>query len=54
MSADGKPYPVRNRLSLCRCGKSGNTPFCDGSHVHHSLTYHGEIVNRPKNRRTCV
>jgi CDGSH-type Zn-finger protein len=35
VSADGKGYTVRNRLTLCRCGKSGNTPFCDGSHVEH-------------------
>jgi CDGSH-type Zn-finger protein len=35
VSADGKPYTVRNRLTLCRCGKSGNKPFCDGSHVQH-------------------
>jgi CDGSH-type Zn-finger protein len=33
ISADGKPYTIRNRLTLCRCGKSGNKPFCDGSHV---------------------
>ena len=33
VSADGKPYTVRNRLTLCRCGRSGNKPFCDGSHV---------------------
>jgi CDGSH-type Zn-finger protein len=33
ISADGKPYTVRNRLTLCRCGKSRNKPFCDGSHV---------------------
>jgi hypothetical protein len=33
ISADGKPYPVRNRVTLCRCGKSGNKPFCDGSHI---------------------
>jgi hypothetical protein len=33
VSADGKPYTVRNRLTLCRCGKSRNKPFCDGSHV---------------------
>jgi len=32
-SADGKLYTARNRLTLCRCGKSGNKPFCDGSHV---------------------
>lgn len=35
VSADGKPYTVRNRLTLCRCGKSCNKPFCDGSHVQH-------------------
>jgi CDGSH-type Zn-finger protein len=34
-SADGKPYTVRNRVTLCRCGKSENKPFCDGSHVEH-------------------
>jgi len=31
-SADGKTYEVRNRVTLCRCGKSSNRPFCDGSH----------------------
>lgn len=32
-SADGTAYEVRNRVTLCRCGASGNKPFCDGSHV---------------------
>lgn len=32
-SADGKAYPVRNRVTLCRCGKSANKPFCDGTHI---------------------
>lgn len=32
-SADGEPYPVRNRVTLCRCGKSENKPFCDGTHI---------------------
>ncbi len=31
-SADGKIYCVRNRVTLCRCGKSLNKPFCDSSH----------------------
>jgi CDGSH-type Zn-finger protein len=31
-SADGKTYRVRNRVTLCRCGKSKNKPFCDSSH----------------------
>ena len=32
-SADGQVYEVRNRIMLCRCGKSRNKPFCDASHV---------------------
>ncbi|PSL48379.1 CDGSH-type Zn-finger protein [Chitinophaga niastensis] len=31
--ADGVPYEVRNRVTLCRCGASANKPFCDGSHA---------------------
>ena len=31
-SATGKTYKIRNRLTLCRCGKSSNKPFCDSSH----------------------
>lgn len=31
--AAGEPYEVRNRLTLCRCGRSANKPFCDGSHL---------------------
>ncbi|MGZ4149742.1 MAG: CDGSH iron-sulfur domain-containing protein [Actinomycetota bacterium] len=32
VGADGTPYEVRNRETLCRCGHSRNKPFCDGSH----------------------
>lgn len=32
-SPDGQTYEKRNRVTLCRCGKSKNKPFCDGSHV---------------------
>lgn len=31
-SADGSLYESRNRVTLCRCGKSENKPYCDGSH----------------------
>jgi len=31
--ADGEEYPARNRMTLCRCGKSANKPFCDGTHI---------------------
>ena len=30
--SDGTTYKVRNRVTLCRCGRSKNKPFCDGSH----------------------
>jgi CDGSH-type Zn-finger protein len=33
VSADGFEYEVRNRATLCRCGQSGNKPFCDGTHA---------------------
>ncbi|MBN1524715.1 MAG: CDGSH iron-sulfur domain-containing protein [Spirochaetales bacterium] len=33
VSADGTIYAKRNRVTLCRCGKSQNKPFCDGSHI---------------------
>jgi CDGSH-type Zn-finger protein len=32
LSADGSTYEVRNRVTLCRCGRSANKPFCDGTH----------------------
>jgi CDGSH-type Zn-finger protein len=32
-STDGSIYEIRNRVTLCRCGKSSNKPFCDGSHL---------------------
>lgn len=33
VSADGRVYEVRNRQAICRCGRSANKPFCDGSHA---------------------
>ena len=33
ISADGNMYEVRNRITLCRCGRSENKPFCDGTHI---------------------
>jgi CDGSH-type Zn-finger protein len=33
-SANGTVYEVRNRVTLCRCGRSSNKPFCDTAHMH--------------------
>ena len=33
VDASGRPYEIRNRVTLCRCGASKNKPFCDGSHI---------------------
>lgn len=32
-SESGKSYEVRQKQTLCRCGASGNKPFCNGSHA---------------------
>ncbi|MGH8621266.1 MAG: CDGSH iron-sulfur domain-containing protein, partial [Burkholderiales bacterium] len=32
-NARGEDVPVRGRFALCRCGSSGNKPFCDGTHA---------------------
>lgn len=32
VGSEGVAYEVRNRMTLCRCGTSGQMPFCDGTH----------------------
>ncbi len=33
IGADGRAYEIRNRMTLCRCGRSENKPFCNGAHA---------------------
>ena len=41
---DGKPYELRNRVTLCRCGASNNMPFCNGSHA--SIKFQDGLINK--------
>ncbi|MFY9580626.1 MAG: (4Fe-4S)-binding protein [Gaiellaceae bacterium] len=34
VGADGTELARLERAALCRCGQSGNKPFCDGTHEH--------------------
>jgi CDGSH-type Zn-finger protein len=36
--ADGQPFETRNRVTLCRCGRSAIKPLCDGSHAKVGFT----------------
>ena len=33
IASNGAAYETRNRVTLCRCGRSQNKPFCDGTHA---------------------
>ncbi|HXR34115.1 MAG TPA: CDGSH iron-sulfur domain-containing protein [Verrucomicrobiae bacterium] len=37
---DGKAFGLggRTAVSLCRCGHSSNSPFCDGTHKRQNFT----------------
>lgn len=35
LDGEGNVYTTKPSFSLCRCGKSNNKPFCDGSHKGH-------------------
>jgi CDGSH-type Zn-finger protein len=44
VSSDGDIYEVRNRVTLCRCGKSTNKPYCDGTHIMTSFNDGDESI----------
>ncbi|WP_433444199.1 CDGSH iron-sulfur domain-containing protein [Nonomuraea sp. CA-141351] len=44
LRADGLPLQTRNRMTLCRCGHSGNKPLCDGT--HRKIDFREEMQSR--------
>lgn len=40
---DGREIPHLDPMSLCRCGQSGNKPFCDGTHL--TIDFDGTLAN---------
>jgi uncharacterized Fe-S cluster protein YjdI/CDGSH-type Zn-finger protein len=47
VAADGSTLRESRRQYFCRCGNSGNKPFCDGSHNRVGFTDDGLGVRRP-------
>lgn len=44
---EGKKFEHLENYNLCRCGKSKNMPFCDGSHIHDN--FNGKTKTSRKN-----
>jgi len=38
LNSKGEPLPARSTMRLCRCGGSGNKPFCDGTHMRNGFS----------------
>ncbi|MDR2686088.1 MAG: CDGSH iron-sulfur domain-containing protein [Rickettsiales bacterium] len=37
---NGATYEIRQKQTLCRCGRSGNKPFCNGAHASSRFLAH--------------
>lgn len=40
---DGREIAHDDPMALCRCGQSGNKPFCDGTHA--TIDFDGTLKN---------
>ncbi|MGN9845131.1 ferritin-like domain-containing protein [Nonomuraea sp. H19] len=52
LRADGRPLETRNRMTLCRCGHSGNKPLCDGT--HREIGFREETPGHENERRLAT
>lgn len=50
LDADGNAYETTDAVALCRCGRSGTKPFCDGSHerTHFSAVNRAPVTPTPR------
>lgn len=67
-AASGQAIACKDVAALCRCGHSGNKPFCDGTHkkvgfrserenkrtLHRERPYEGEKITIYDNRTICA
>jgi glutamate synthase domain-containing protein 2/CDGSH-type Zn-finger protein len=47
---DGNPIDTKPKMALCRCGKTANRPFCDGTHVAENFS-DAKLEGRVEDRR---
>jgi len=48
----GEPLPAAPQVALCRCGESGDKPFCDGAHARTSFSGAKDPKRVPDQRDT--
>lgn len=54
IGADGATLPTKPKMAICRCGGTGNRPFCDGSHKRIGFTDEKIEGRNPDQRDTYV
>ncbi len=42
-TAVARPTKTNDRIAFCRCGASGNKPFCDGTHKQNGFEAPGGV-----------
>lgn len=47
----GRKHKIKPVTAFCRCGRSKNMPFCDGSHAGEGLCEEKQPDRRPNNRK---
>ncbi len=48
---EGNEYLITGTVALCRCGGSGNKPFCDGTHRRNGFQAEETLAGRTSQTR---